>query len=135
MPDPGTRPLRLQLTILLALLSLAMAGCGPTAVPATPTPSLSPEAAQGKQVFSRHCAACHSLSEEVVIVGPSLAGIATQAGSRLAGQDAYKYILTSILQPGAHLVEGFDDLMPSDYGRKLTGEELDAVVTFLLTQE
>jgi hypothetical protein len=30
-------------------------------------------------------------------------------------------------------VDGFDNLMPENLGKKLTGEELDAVVAYLMT--
>jgi hypothetical protein len=70
-----------------------------------------------------------------VIVGPSLGGIASTAGSRVEGLDAQQYIEQSLLTPDAYVVEGYTDLMPKDFGRKLSGEELDAVVSYLLTLE
>ena len=109
-----------------------LAGCREAAV--TPTPGLPPEVAAGQQLFSEHCAACHALSEEMIIVGPSLAGISQHAGERQPGQDARQYILNSILNPSDYIVEGFDNSMPSSFGRRLSGEEIDALVAFLLTQ-
>ncbi|NJN45091.1 MAG: cytochrome c [Anaerolineae bacterium] len=44
---------------------------------AIPTPTLSPIEAKGKEVFNTHCAVCHATSPDVIIVGPSLAGIAS----------------------------------------------------------
>ncbi len=88
----------------------------------------------GKRVFEAHCAACHSLAPGVTLVGPSLAGIAVQAATRVDGLDARGYLYTSILRPGAYLVEGFQDLMPSTLAKTLSGEEIDAVVAFLLAQ-
>ncbi|MCP4424480.1 MAG: cytochrome c, partial [Chloroflexi bacterium] len=89
----------------------------------------------GKSVFVQQCGACHSVGEDTVIVGPSLAGIAAEAGTRVPGQDARTYLYASIFDPGQFLVEGFDDLMPNNFGKELTGEELDAVVIYLLTLE
>ncbi|RMH00367.1 MAG: cytochrome c [Chloroflexi bacterium] len=121
---------------LLILLAIVVAACGGTAEPPPPTatPTLDPQAAMGKQVFTRECGSCHSLSPDTVIVGPSLAGISRRAASRVPGQDARVYIMTSILRPGDYVVEGYDDLMPANFGKKLTGEEVDALVAFLMTQ-
>jgi mono/diheme cytochrome c family protein len=115
----------------LALWLLAACRAAPTP---TPTPTLAPELALGQRVFEAHCAACHSLAPEVTLVGPSLAGIAGRAATRVDGLDARSYLYTSILRPSAHLVEGFPDLMPSTLGKTLSGEEIDAVVAFLLAQ-
>jgi len=37
------------------------------------------------------------------------------------------------MRPSDFLVPGFDDLMPQDLARKLTGEELDSVVAYVLS--
>ena len=87
----------------------------------------------GKQVFSRDCGACHSTTPDTIIVGPSLAGVATRAETRVDGLDAYTYLLTSVMQPDAYLVEGFDNLMPASLSKQLTGEELDNVIAYLQT--
>lgn len=120
--------------VLILLTLLLLAACGGPAGAAVP-PTLSPEAALGQQVFARECGSCHSTIADTTLVGPSLAHIATQAESRVPGQDAHTYLLTAILNPGDYLVEGFQDLMPSNLGKKLTGEEIDAVVVYLMTLE
>jgi len=125
---------RLFLLIVVSCLAMLVA-CSETAVSTPPSPTLSPQASQGKSVFSSHCGACHSTSPDTIIVGPSLAGIATAAGSRVTGQDGRTYLYTAILQPGEVLVDGFDDMMPKTYGKDLTGEELDAVIAYMLTLE
>lgn len=122
---------------LLVLLSvLFLAACGGNAEdpsPALPTATLSPQAARGKTVFSQNCGSCHSVIPDTVIVGPSLAGVATRADTRKSGQDGRTYIYTSILQPGDFLVDGYENLMPATFGKQLTGEDLDAVVAYLFT--
>ena len=50
------------------------------------------------------------------------------------GFDARTYIYSSVMQPGDYVVTGYDNLMPKDLAKKLTGEELDAVVAYVLAQ-
>lgn len=122
--------IRLLIPILLLLL---LAGCA--AEPPPPTPTLPPELARGQRVFQIHCASCHSLQGDLVIVGPSLAGIANRAETRIDGQDARTYLYTAILDPNAFTVPGFSQLMPTTFGKTISGEDLDALVAFLLTQK
>jgi len=84
---------------------LFLAACGETAVstPTPPPPTLNQQAQLGKQVFTQKCGACHSTSPDTIIVGPSLAGIASLAESRVDGQDSTTYLLNSIMQPSAYL--------------------------------
>jgi nitric oxide reductase subunit C len=117
-------------------LALLLVACGGTAEPTPiPTPELTEQERLGQQVFTRECAACHSLSPETTIVGPPLAGIATTAAARVPDLDAEGYIFNSIMRPGDYLVEGYANTMPDNFGRRLTGEQIDAVVAFLLTME
>lgn len=117
---------------LLVLLAFCLAACGAAPTP-TPMPTLDPQARLGQQVFQQHCSTCHSTAPDVVVRGPSLFGVALRAGQRISGMDARNYIYNSILNPTAYTVDGFQNLMPTDLGKTLTGEELDAVVAYLFT--
>jgi mono/diheme cytochrome c family protein len=117
---------------LLTLLTLLLAACSPPDTSPTAQP-LTEQEQTGQNLFYRDCAACHTISGDAVIVGPALAGVATRAETRVSGMSAHAYLEQSILDPSAHLVPGFDDLMPKSWGTTLTGEELDALVAFLLT--
>ncbi|MGD2059425.1 MAG: c-type cytochrome [Acidimicrobiia bacterium] len=94
----------------------------------------------GEELFSQTvlegqagCVTCHSLSPDQVLVGPSLATIGSEAGSRVEGLDAEGYIRQSIVDPGAHVVEGFaDNLMPT-WGEILSDSQVSALVDYLLT--
>jgi len=88
---------------------------------------------QGKLIFQANCSACHSTSPDVTIVGPTLAGIATRAGEMVSGLDARAYLEQSIIDPGATLTEGFKNLMPDTYGNSLSEEDLDALISYMLT--
>ena len=63
-----------------------------------------------------------------------MAGIATRAGTTIAGTTAEDYIRQSILEPDAHLVEGFPaGTMPQVWGDELSDEQLSNLVAYLLT--
>jgi cytochrome c551/c552 len=95
----------------------------------------------GEQLFAQTvigseagCITCHSLTPDQVIVGPSMAGIASRAGSTVSGQSAEDYLKESILDPDAHLVEGFPEgTMPQVWGSALSGEQVDQLVAYMLT--
>jgi cytochrome c oxidase subunit 2 len=92
----------------------------------------------GRRLFSQYgCNACHTLADAGAagVVGPSLDGIGAVAGSFVPGLDARAYLEQSILDPEAFVVEGFPSgVMPPNFGDRLTGEELQALVDYLLSQ-
>lgn len=95
-------------------------------------------AARGRVLFSRtpaNCATCHSLEPDVVIVGPSLAGVATRAASRVEGMSAEAYLRNSILNPGDFIVPGFPNVMAQNLRDVLASNEIDDLVAFLMTLE
>jgi mono/diheme cytochrome c family protein len=80
------------------------------------------------------CVTCHSLSPGQVIVGPSLANIGADAGTRVEGLTAEAYLEQSIVDPSAYVVDGFDDgQMPSVWGDVLSDAQIGALVDYLLT--
>ncbi|MCA0454164.1 MAG: cytochrome c [Chloroflexi bacterium] len=92
---------------------------------------------RGQALFSNTpaiCSTCHSLTPDVVIVGPSLAGIAERAATHAEGQSAEAYIRTSIVNPSAHIVEGFQDVMQKNFGDVLTSDQINDLIAFLMTQ-
>lgn len=122
-------PLRI---LIVFLLWVSLAACDSLRPP--PTPALSPLEIRGRSVFETYCARCHGTSGETIIVGPSLAGVASRGGSRLEGMAAPAYIRDSILNPKAYTVEGFPEgIMPLDLKDQMSPDDLDAVVAYLLT--
>lgn len=92
--------------------------------------------ARGKALFSRapaNCASCHLLEPDAVRIGPSLAGIATRAGSRVDGQSAETYLRNAIVLPSEYIVEGFPDAMAKNLGDVLTSQQVNDLVAYLMT--
>lgn len=80
------------------------------------------------------CRICHSLEPGQRLVGPSLAGVGTEAQSRVPGLSAEEYLRQSIVDPNAYIVESFQPgAMLPDVADVLTDQQLDDLVAFLLT--
>ena len=88
----------------------------------------------GRTVFlSAGCTACHTVDSVPGAsgsIGPNLSAVASLAGSRVGGLSAQDYLLQSLEEPGAFVVDGFGPIMP---GGLATGDDLDNLVAFLLT--
>ena len=99
-----------------------------------------PGAREGRDVFDEPrlggCAVCHETSGDRRGVGPSLAGVATRAATTVPGLDATQYLLESIVDPDAHIVEGYraGQMLPT-YTDRLSASQIDALVQYLLTLE
>lgn len=91
-----------------------------------------PALVRGRAVFGQRCASCHSLEPDVIIVGPSMAGIAARAGQRVSGQSAEAYMRNSILNPSDYVVEGFADVMQKNLADVLSSQDVDAVIAYLI---
>jgi nitric oxide reductase subunit C len=95
----------------------------------------------GEQLFKESllagaagCKTCHSLEPDTVIVGPSLSGIATRAGSIVPGESAEDYLRKSIIAPDEYLAPGYPArVMPNVWGEQLTEDQVDSLVSYLMT--
>jgi mono/diheme cytochrome c family protein len=100
--------------------------------------SASPEA-RGKFVFTGvgGCSACHTIEGvSSGTTGPDLTHVATNAATRVPGLSAEEYILQSILEPNAFVVEGFaEGIMPPTMSETLSESQLQDVITYLLGLE
>src|SRR3989449_2298212 len=67
----------------------------------------------GEQIFHTKgtCEVCHKIGEKGTRA-PDLAGVGARAAKRKPGQSAKQYLIESLLDPGAHLVEGYPNIMP-----------------------
>lgn len=96
-----------------------VAGEAPTATPSSgetgePGPTATPfvpDAEAGQTIFTANCAACHSTTDQAQ-VGPGLGGVAERAATRVDGFSADEYLRQSIREPGAYVVDGFNNIMP-----------------------
>ncbi len=88
----------------------------------------------GEEIFKTKgtCEICHRIGQKGTRA-PDLAGIGGRAGKTKPGMSAKQYIIESLLQPGAYLVEGYPNIMPAidkpPIG--LNRSELWALVAFL----
>lgn len=127
------------LLALIVLLIICLVGCSSTG-----TTDLTDGEALIKQTLlgqAPGCATCHAFDAGVQLVGPSLAGIAGRAetivqdpgytGSAVTSAD---YLRESILNPDAYIADGFfEGTMYQDYGSHLSEEQIDALVSYMLT--
>jgi mono/diheme cytochrome c family protein len=94
------------------------------------------DAARGEQIFlAQPCHACHmDLS-----VGPAFPGdppLEVRADTRRPGYSAELYLYESIIEPNADIVPGFQkDIMPGDFSKTLTDQEMADLIAYLMTMK
>ncbi len=91
----------------------------------------------GEEIFKGKgtCLICHAIGQKGTRA-PDLAGVGARAGKRKPGMSAKAYLIESLLDPGAYLVEGYPNIMPK-VDRPPIGlnrSELWALVAFLESQ-
>lgn len=108
------------------------------------------DAARGQKLFVQQvkmdsaqnapCQACHSLQPGEIKIGPSLAGVASRAGSREPGKTAEQYIRESIQQPNAYIVPDSPtfavngkSVMPEGLGNSMSAQDMADMIAYLLT--
>lgn len=130
--------------LLLVLLSMVLVGCGGEAAAKSqdtlPKPESVGNPAEGELIFNAWhadapaCSTCHLVEGNQTLVGPSLANIATRAGNQVNGVDTVDYIRQSIIDPDAYVVDGgATSIMYQHFGERLTTEQIDNLVAYLLT--
>jgi nitric oxide reductase subunit C len=132
-PQKNIRTFIVILLTTAALVILSACSSEQSASPADPS---GVDLELGQRMFQANCSSCHSTEKDMVLVGPSIAGLASRAGNTVAGLDAEAYIRQSILEPEAYQNEGFpSNIMPATYGQQLSEEDINALVSYLLTFE
>ena len=126
--------------VVLLMLVLALAACGGSSSDESGD-AIAGDAAAGEAIFAQTlvgtqpgCVTCHSVEPGVTMVGPSLATIGAEAGSRVSGLSAEEYLRQSIQAPNEHIAEGFSaGLMPAALADELSAQELSDLVAYLQT--
>lgn len=132
--------------LLMLLLSLALVACGGGGEePETGggETSSAGDAANGERLFNEQligsasapgCITCHSLEPGVVVVGPSQSDVGARAETAVPGMSAEEYLRQSIVEPDAHIAEGFTEgVMYQNFGEELTNSQINDLVAFMLT--
>lgn len=95
--------------------------------------------AAGRQAFVTYgCNACHVLADAGAVgqIGPALDDIGSRAGAAVAGQSAEEYLRAAILKPSDFVVSGYPaNIMPQDYGLRMSDADLIALVAYMLAQK
>ncbi|MBT8197014.1 MAG: cytochrome c [Acidimicrobiia bacterium] len=122
-----------KIVTVVVLLGLLAAACGGGGDGASPS---------GEELFNETvlagkpgCSTCHSLAPGQRLVGPSLAGIAATAATRVPGVSARDYLLDSLTDPNDYLVEGYDAGVMAEWDKVIGTDEINALVDYLLTLE
>ncbi|MEP0762778.1 MAG: cytochrome c [Chloroflexota bacterium] len=122
-----------ELQALVAYILAESGGEAPAAEEATPE-AAAPAAgdpANGKALFDQTCSGCHAATDGA---GPALTGMGERAATRVEGMSAEEYLHEAIVEPGAYLVEGFNDIMPKNYGEQYDEAQLADIIAYILTQ-
>jgi cytochrome c551/c552 len=126
----GAMMMRRSLATAAAAL-FVLSGCGGDEKMAEPGATGDPQ--RGKEVFSAQgCGSCHTYAPAgtTAKVGPSLDVLPTRADEE--GKSLADFARESIVEPNAVLPAGFmAGVMPSDFGQKLSDQELNDLVAFL----
>ena len=92
------------------------------------------QANTGEQIFTAAgCGGCHTFAPAGSngTIGPNLNDLKAAAAKYAKGQTPEEYVRQSILDPGAFIVPGFSNAMPSFKGR-LTDKQIQTVIDYLL---
>jgi mono/diheme cytochrome c family protein len=84
---------------------------------------------QGFNLYLANCAPCHGAQDGT---GPSLVAMRDNAATRIDGMTAADYVYQSIVDPGAYVVDGFSNVMPTDFASQLSPQDISSLVKFIL---
>ncbi|WP_162909861.1 c-type cytochrome [Aggregatilinea lenta] len=78
------------------------------------------------------CLQCHAVGTGQS-AGPPFQAYAATASQCVKQQSAEEYTFYSILRPSKHIVQGYSNIMPSNYAKKLSRQEIADLIAYLLT--
>lgn len=136
---PATVSAAVTVTVAATVASTTTNDAAPAADAANPPVA---SAAVVDIVNKGTCNACHAIpgvAGAVGIVGPNLANIGAEAGTRIPGYSAEQYLHESIVDPNAFIAPKCPfgsctpGAMPATLAQTLTPEEIQTMVDYLLT--
>lgn len=106
-------------------------------VAAPAAPSGEPRTPQQLFFVDMACSGCHNMDlpqtdTEMGPVAPNMGNLYETAGTRVAGEDAVTYVHNSIVNPTAHTVTGYNPVMPANFVDRMSPEEIDSLVQWIL---
>lgn len=114
----------------------AILAAGALAASCASEPKATEPVARGRQVYREQgCATCHepSLGNFFRPVGPPLDHVGTVGRTRRPGQSAEDYLRESVTDPGRFVVPGYPDSMPRGLSDRISNEDLDALIAYLVS--
>lgn len=82
------------------------------------------------------CIGCHAVDPSVQMTGPTWYDMGNTAVSRVPGESPGYYLYHSIVEPNAHIVDGYPQgIMPQTYTESLSTDDLGTLVAYLLAQQ
>jgi mono/diheme cytochrome c family protein len=134
-------------SFILNWQTTGQSGDRPTIAPPKPPPAEGAQPAEiGKSVYAaKKCLGCHGWPGSGGVTGPDLAGVAVRGPQRAPGLTAEEFLRVALLAPSALLASdcptpaggspgsACPDMMPRDYGSKLTQREIEVLVRYMLS--
>ncbi|MDE2636722.1 MAG: c-type cytochrome [Chloroflexota bacterium] len=77
------------------------------------------------------CATCHLAGDGSA--APLFDGLGSLAGQRRPALSAEQYLYEAILYPAAHLLDGYANAMPNNYGERFSPSQIGHMIAYLLT--
>lgn len=130
--------------IVFVVLSLVLVGCGadePPKIALSDIDMTFADAGSGEKLFSQStggaptCVSCHVLDGGGAGIGPSLVGLANEAGDRVNGQDSTEYLYWSIVRPARYLVTGYSNVMFTGYDEAYEAADIADLIAYMQTLE
>jgi cytochrome c2 len=119
---------------LLAALVAGLVACSPDKPDFTFRDLPAGDAGSGSKLFEQgrndapSCASCHQGEGGI---GPALTGIGEVAATRVDGESAEEYLFNSIIRPAKYLVQGYSNVMYSDYATVYEPADIADLIAYL----
>jgi cytochrome c2 len=119
---------------LLAALVAGLVACSPDKPDFTFRDLPAGDAGSGSKLFEQgrndapSCASCHQGEGGT---GPALTGIGERAETRVDGESAEEYLFNSIIRPAKYLVQGYSNVMYSDYATVYEPADIADLIAYL----